>query len=348
MNLTAPHLPPPACSLEARHKWLTLKWVVFIVFLSFAAGSTAALLMVDYFYPLDMSGGAYYFINRTKNINSPALDAAIVREIRYRLVRIYDEARIIQGQFYPETALVAQAVVLNAGGWSVMYAPQIINDVKVKLVGVDYQGVRRVIEKKLVDNVHGLIYLKLEGIGFRAATFVNRNQSLSDLGIWGVNSNWQPLSVRFERTIKSPFYPASEAFSRFELGLEHVGRILLTDRGDLVGFSDKDGLLLPAWIVEAQLSSVLESGTLQKSPVDWQGYMVEGMKAGGAWQEVTGFYIAESKSASQKNRVGKGDIVIKIQGEAVRKDRLAEQLWFAPKEFSVTVLRGGKEMDLTW
>src|SRR3989338_519089 len=106
MSSTAPHLPSPACLLEAHHKWLTLKWVIFVVFLSFVAGSAAALLMVDYFYPLDVSGGAYYFVNRTKNSNTPALDSVVVRETRYRLVNVYDEARIIQGQFYPETALV--------------------------------------------------------------------------------------------------------------------------------------------------------------------------------------------------------------------------------------------------
>ena len=345
MTPPAPHLPPRTCSVSAREIWSRLRWLALVIVLAVFAGATASLFMIDYWYPVDALVGSTAIINRADR-GSPSLDAAAVRDWRYRLVRVYDESRVVGANYYPAGALVGHAVVLSSSGWSVVWAPSLSPETK-SLAGVDVYGIRHPVEKMLAAPESGLWYLKFSGDEFRATTIFGSSEALTPgQALWALNGEWQAVTVG-ARLPRSGVQRATEPPYYYELsGYELAGRVIISERGEMIGVAGDRGILLPAWLIERQVPFLLESGVLDTRRPAWQGYFIEGVREGAVWKELSGFYDTGPSSAGAVSNLKAGDVIVRVNNEPAEKDRLARLLLSAPDEFTLTVIRGGDEVKV--
>lgn len=348
MPKIAPHLPAQACSINTHTRWAHLRWMVAIVAVAILAGSVSALMVVDRWYPVGVNGGTILTPAHDTALNSDPLDPAIVREWRYRIINLYDESKLAHGVYYTDSAQVGQAVIINAGGWAVVRQ----GNASVKAgvtTAVDFQGTRYLIEKVIADNQHNLLYIKITGSNFRATTaFAPATTIASKRIFWGLaEADWRPYTVG-EKELASTngtysIFSEPVHYSLRELGASN--QVLITSRGEFVGFSNDVGTIIPAWTVEYVLPNIITTGAPTLARFDWVGAMVTGARDGNSTKEVIGFYVADIKT-KEISTIKKNDVVVRIQGELADHNRLMEQIISAPAEFMVDVLRDGKTVQL--
>lgn len=346
MTAFAPHLPPPACSVETHTHWTRVKLFALTVLIALLTGLVGALIMVNAWYPTGLSNSTILISNRTNN--NPTLDVSIVRDWRSRVIELFDETKIQQGIYYTEAARVTQAAVVSAGGWSV--APLVTLPSKVNLVGIDYQGHRLAVEKIIVDETHKLIFIKFIGADFRAnSVFAPRSILQPGRTLWGLEHDWQPFTIGQKVSAPASIVSAANdntVFSLLELGA--TNRLLITDRGELVGFTAENQAIIPVWMVGHLLSRLSLPDTEVALPFEWRGSFVESIKDGAENKDAGGFLVHEVLRRNLKvdHAVKKGDVIVKIQNQTVTRDNLAELILSAPDEFLVVVMRGEKNMNL--
>ena len=350
MMKTAPHLPPPTCSVTSHHRWSNIRWFLVLSVIALASGATAALIVVDHWYPVGLGSNTGFILNRGTN-NLGSIDPTIVREWRYRVLTLYDETKLIQGSWYTNQAYLGEMVIINAGGWAV--AP-LTPGVMIKpgtTVALDWQGERFMIERIVPDPDHELLFIKLNGSNFRATTaFAPRASLVPGRGVWGLAaSDWQAFIIgnkEFDATGNHSLFVDPIKFSLRDGGV--ASRILLTDRGEFIGFSDARGHIKPVWTVEFSLPNIITKSTVLLARFDVLGTWVHGERVLETTKEVNGFYVSDIKTKDTGIiPLKRGDVIIKIQGESIDRERFVEQMITAPNEFMVTVIRNKKTIDLT-
>ena len=80
--------------------------------------------------------------------------------------------------------------------------------------------------------------------------------------------------------------------------------------------------------------------------VNWKGWIVNGVEWEGKRKNLNGFYVSEASGLAANKTVKVGDVIIKINGDAVSEQTLAEKIFIAPDEFKITVWRKGTEIEL--
>lgn len=346
MSAMAPHLPPPSCSVETHTRLTRLKLFFLTVVIALFTGMIGALLMVNAWYPTGLSNSTVLVPNRTAA--SPTLSTSVIREWRHRVIELFDATKIQQGKYYTEAARLTQAVVVNAGGWSV--APLMPMPHKTNLVGLDYQGHRLTVEQMIVDEPHKLLFIKFSGADFRAdSVFASPSFLQPGRIVWGLSGDWQAYTIGPKNILANTNVAATldtVTFSLSEPGA--ANRLLVTDRGEFVGFTDTGKTIIPVWMVGHILPQLLSSQAMPFLSFEWRGTFVDSVATDGVNQELGGFLVqdVERRNSKFETAVKKGDIVTKIQNQTVTRDNLAELLWSAPAEFSVTVIRAEKTINL--
>lgn len=351
MKKNAPHLPPKTCLTDSHHRRHDIKLIVYSVLIALASGVASSLVLFNYFYPTVYDNNSVYVrSNRTTASGDlmATLGAAVVRDWRYQIVQIYDEAKIIQPGIYPASSFVGKGVVLNSGGWAVLYAPSWTADKMRHLMGIDSLGVRFPIEKFILDKENNLVYLKFKG-EFRGTTiFADWKNITQDRQVWAVNGEWNTGIISETVDVGNTQLSALKIMSKYSISgySAHEG-VAINNRGDWLGFVDAAGNIIPSWLIEHNIISILNTGDIEKGTVDWRGFFVNGMREGANWKEVKGFYISDSKQIATDAKIGKGDILLKINDELVTKSSLARLIISASSEFNATVLRNGNEVMLS-
>lgn len=338
MKQFPPHLPPPACSVPHHNYIQRIVLFVVAVLSGLVAGTVGALFMISAWYPTGLTSSAEYAAPRT--ITRPVLDSSVVRDWRPRLIAIYDENKAVNKKYFPETARIATAVVVNAGGWSVAPWSSVIT--KATLVGTDYQGQRLKVEHIIPDPERQLVYIKFSGASFRSTTvFANSSALIPGRIVWGGNSDWRVFTVD-EPVVQTGLVPTVAIDKTVYLLREFVqsNQVLITDHGEFVGFSGTDKKIIPVWMV-SQLIPQLTSGS-KNPPVwsfDWRGTFVELTATDQGFEESNGFLVTEIVRGASTQPLKVGDQILKIENQNVTRNNLVELLTFAPKTFMITVLR---------
>lgn len=340
MKKIPPHLPNPACSIVNHNRFMRLKLFIISIVAGLSAGLVGAMVMINAWYPT--ANTTVVVPNRN---TTPSLDSSVVRDWRPRLITIYDESKTVSKEYYLNTARVATAVVVNAGGWAVLPLTKIN---KTNFVGLDYQGQTLRIEEVVTDENLSLTFIKLSGADFRAtASFAERSVLQTGRVLWGFNTDWQPY--RLGQTYHNPRavqngLVVSVAIDPVLYPIEDFGsenRVLITDRGEFVGFTNSARIVTPVWMVGQVLPRLASGQKPALLSFNWQGTFVEARRS--EQGSVDGFLVTDSVPASV---VKKGDVVITIDGQKVTPENLTALLTFAPAEFSVTVERNKILTDL--
>ncbi len=341
-----PHLPPPACSVSHHNYMQRLLFLIIAVISGLAAGTVGALLMINAWYPTGLTVGTQYVAPRTSA--RPVLDSNIIRDWRPRLIAVYDENKAVNKKYFPETARLTTAVVVNAGGWSV--APWSTAFSRAALVGIDYQGQRLLVERFIPDPDRQLVYLKFSGANFRSTTVFAGLSALAPGNlIWGGNSAWHLFTVD-ESLVPSGLITTVLVDKTIHTVRELItpNQALITDRGEFVGFSASNQKIIPVWMVNQIISKLTsETKIVPAWNFDWRGSFVELMASDQGFTQSAGFLVTEVLRANSKHPIKVGDQIIKIDNQNVSSDNLVELLTLAPDPFAVTVLRQEKTLNLT-
>ena len=345
MTAFAPHLPPPSCSVDTHTRLTRLKLFVFTVVVALLTSLVGALLLVNAWYPTGLSNSTILISNRANQ--NPTLDSAVIRDWRSRVIELFDESKIQQNKYYTENARLTRAVVVNSGGWSV--APLIILPAKINLLGIDYQGHRLSVEKIVMDEVHKLMFIKFVGADFRANSIFAPHSALQPGHIlWSLGNEWQPVTVGQKIFSPSPLAATIDSIILPLVDIGAANRLLITDRGELVGFTADNQTIIPVWMIGYILPRLLSQDTAVNLPFEWRGSFLETIKIDDQNQEATGFLVSDvfPKNAKIESVVKRGDVIMKIQDQVVTRENITQLIMSAPDTFSITVLRGEKTLVL--
>lgn len=325
-------------------------WILFVVFV--AALSSLALTMstlvwfAPSFIPDQLVVGTQKIFKEQKE----ELDVVVLNKTKQRLWYIYDKREKIGGRFYPNSAEKMQAVLFSSDGWAIVYAPNYKVGLEKNWEAYDYQGVSYKIEKVFVDPLSKLAYVKFAGSGFSFISFANWNEISTGQAVWNISANTRerfilekPVNVGAEKSyfIWEPqfFYHLSDSFE--------PGSLIITNSGELIGILDSNRNIIYGWMVDSQFASILEKGMTDYSAVLWKGRMAHGfVKENDFIKKVSGFYVDSSSTSMAENMVGAGDLILRIQNRSVEATDLSRQILSAPENFSVTILRDGREFNL--
>ncbi len=348
MVVSPPHLPPPSCRIDTHHRLQNLKWIVFIFAAAFLSGVSAALVTVAWIVPVTEQPVSYFFGIHGKNESNPAveLDSSVMRAIEQRTLNIVSKDKIING-FVASDAVALRAAIISSDGWAVAYFPTGKFDIK-KWQAVDTQGSIYLIDKAEKDAVSGLLYLKVDGQGFRINAFVNWDNIPDNLDVWAMGRRFELVHANL--TDASGDTEINAWSPRFLHKLDSVlpaGALLFGDNGDLIGIAKEDNTVIPPWLVEKQVGAFMGNGKAMYEILPWEGFLVNGVSADGRVVGLSGFYITDVGDKSFKSLVKSGDVLLRINGQAITPELLAKQIIFAPTELTVTLLRDGKEIDVS-
>lgn len=342
-----PHLPPPACRVDTYHRLQNLRWIVFIFAAAFLSGIAAALVTVAWIAPTFVPND-YYNSNRDlRNNNRP--DPLLVRQVKQRVVDVYDKRQKTDKVLYGQKARVVQAGLLSSDGWAVAFYPSYVLGEEKNWEAVDYQGVLYGMTKTIYDPIGRLLYFKLSGQGFRVMSFGN-NASLTNENLWTIDNNGGGKEVvlgEFTAIDSQKIYPIwrPQSFAAISSGAS-AGEFVFGAQGESFGVIDEKGEIIPAWLIGSQIGSLLEKQIVSYHGVPWRGYIIDGVNKDGVWTSLTGFYVADAGGLSKADAVNRGDVILKINGQSISSQDVAEQIASAPEEFKVVVWRKGKEVEL--
>lgn len=346
--INPPHLPSQACRVDTHHKLQNLKWIGFIFVAAFLSGVAAALVTVAWIVPIIQEPTGYYVGNYRTGNDSGFLDLAMARQIEQKTVQVVSQKLKINN-FVGKQAEVTQAALLSSDGWAVAYYPTYFSGLEKDWQIVDSQGVTYGIEKIVYDDTAKLLYIKISGQGFRINSFVDWSGVGDEVSWWMPGSDWQSVAVSRIKNVGEKIVAVNHLTLFYKTNNPDIvrGALLFSSNGDFSGIIDKDGLVIPSWLVENQISSLLEKKKTTYSTIAWRGFWINGVEQDGKVASLKGFYVSELGAKATVAGLHAGDVILKIDGQSVVDHTLAKQIFSAPKQFNVVVWRKGEEVDLT-
>ncbi len=181
---SAPHLPPKSCDIKLHQRFLALPGILFIFGISLLSGFSAALMTFAWIVPPLSLDGVRAIHDGSRSAENNMLDVGVESGIRQRLVSIFDTTKKTSDAIYPESALVTHAALLSSDGWAVLRVPSYRLGREKNWEAIDAQGVQHRIEAAVFDSVSGLLYVRLNGDGFRIFPFADWNEIHSEISVW--------------------------------------------------------------------------------------------------------------------------------------------------------------------
>lgn len=345
----SPHLPPPSSSVRFYHKTRSVGSTLIIVVIASLAGMASALATEAWLLPTMIpEGGVYAFERNRQNGDTATLDPALVNRVEQRVVTIYDRREKIAGAHYPTQSVVGRAVFLSLDGWAVMHVDEFVSGTETLWDAMDYKGSVFSIDEAVVDPVAQLLYIKVKGEGFRVSSIAPWPQ-LPGTHVWAAHADtWYEAEVA--RSTMSPVTENQE-FWRYRpvphmVRAETPGTPLLSTTGELLGFAGQNGAVIPSFFITLQLNSLLENGKVAYEVLGWTGSILPMIQHPVTGQKISGLYITRPNTPGTASTVGRGDIVISMNGVAVDPTRVGDQILALPHEFIASVIRNGEIRDI--
>lgn len=347
MNNNPPHLPPPTCDVNTYHKLQNLKWIVFIFAAAFLSGVAAALVTVAWIAPIIQAPSGFYVGNYRGSGAGDFLDLTIAQQIEQKTIRIINKKLKI-GKLLTKNAEVVRSALLSSDGWAVAYYPSYVVGMEKDWQAIDGQGLIYAIEKIVYDDFSHLLYLKISGQGFRINSFVDWNEVGEAVDWWTPGDSWQPAEVYRLKNLEEKTTAVNHLTLFYKTDTDApAGSLLFSNNGDFSGIINKDGSVIPSWLVVIQIGSLLEKSRTTYPLFAWRGFWVNGVEQDGKLLPLKGLYISDLGSKIINGGPKKGDVILKVDGRVVENFSLLEQLLTAPIEFNLTVWRSGQEVNLT-
>ncbi len=348
MIVHAPHLPPKSCNIKQheRRQWLPV--FILVTIMAFFSGLVGALVTVAWIVPPSPTGQIFYAYQTNRAAETP-LDPIVENQMKERTIAMYDRNKKISGSLYPLGARQGVAILLSSDGWAVASSLGYRAGQENQWEGIDNQGTAHpIVAVRLAANTH-LLYLKFGGDGFHIAPFAR-----PDAIAYGASS-WFFTGDNWKRAIMDGVQPVTtdKTISLGDLAyLYHLaptvgaGDPVITDRGELLGLADDHSRLIPAWVIQADVTNLLSQGTLHRDlwPID--GQFVEGFGVEPGVRGATGFLVSRVGPRLGAALI-KGDLILRLNNEPVDPASASRQVLGLGPDSTVTILRDGKEQDIS-
>lgn len=347
MTQHPPHLPAQTCRVDTYHRLQNLKWIVFVFAAAFVSGVAAALVTVAWIAPIVQEPSGFYIGNYRGAGDGGFLDLAIAQQVEQKTVKIINK-KLKTNKLVSENAEVTRAALLSSDGWAVAYYPAYALGMEKDWQAVDGQGLIYSIEKIVFDDFSRLLYIKISGQGFRINSFVDWQEVNEAVNWWTPGKNWQPAEVYRFKNAEEKQIAANHLtlFYRTDANLAS-GSLLFSNYGDFSGIINKDGFVIPSWLVENQINNLLENKKVVYPGIAWRGFWVNGVEEDNKILPLKGFYVSDLGGKALSGGLKKGDVILKIEGQVVTNYTFVKQVLSAPKQFNLTVWRNGEEVGLT-
>jgi hypothetical protein len=346
-----PHLPRKTKDLILKETYRFVWSVLFLVLIAFITSVAATLTTIAWIAPFSVTDTSYTLRANRASLESAAhIDPMLEKQVRQRLVRVYNTKQKVQNEYYSEAAFVGQAMMLTSEGWAVMYTSNYSRGAEKHWEIVDHQGIIFTVEKSFQDSVSGLVYIKIAGDGFRGdISFLDWNtfdmsESLSSLSLRGV----VPAAFdRLEENSESKQYELwKPRFFHTIVGDVSSGDVLIAENGAFVGFVNSDKKIIESWLISTQLQPLFEKEKNEYKALPLTGYRVEGVVVDDMFENIHGFLVTKSNTKASSTTVGAGDVILRIEGLPFDEVTSARVMLFAPETILMQVLRDGKKLDM--
>lgn len=329
---SAPHLPDK----EEGETTSNLRWFLLVVLLSALAGTASALATEAWLTPNINNSSTNRISIQNSTEQEETLSSLTKEQVEQRTVKVYDKREKIQNKYYKDSFLF-KAVLLSSDGWAVTYQPGYVPGSYNNFEALDNQGVVHEVETAIYDDKSRLLYLNLEGENFRVTSIGNWNQIRSKQPVWVYGDNWnkeilpqkQKVSSRDVISLTEPIYSYSFAKNFKE------GSLIVNQKGKLIGFSGTENNIVPAWYISTQINNVLSEQPLNYEFPEIKGIIIERkLSEKNRTESVEGVYVTQSES----REIQSGDIITKINGKKVEKQKLTRLILTAEEPISISIL----------
>lgn len=314
-----PHLPRKSSSIKQHETMQTLPWILVFTLFSMCIAAAVSTAFIAWYVP----DFVRYQIPTTISNNSNAtlsakIDTLLAKKIAKRQVTLY-QIDITNIEISAKNN-IGYAIVLSSDGWVAFEGtlPAPARSIRV----LDSDGVLSSIETVRVQKETGMTYLKLANIS---------NSMVTALDSWPTNHDMESVWIAqpgdiFESALlskkvavqDSELFTLSGVFTSYEV-IAPDGSIAYSSAGNFLGFIENN-ILIPSWIVAADLPAVLSGEEFEINSVVYTGRMLDAYK-----DPINGVYItqptikiiAASKVQTTSTTLNVGDIIIAAAGQPI-------------------------------
>lgn len=356
----APHLPKGTLTEWQKLRWKRLIWLCVTMVMSAGAGAVAAIWMVQgiaSFFPEANNQTTIVLTNDTTPQDKFTLDPLVSAQVAQRIVHVYDQSKQTNG-YVQKSAFVGQAVVMNAGGWAVLYAnPETVNTNQWRNWRmVDFQGNTYPAKTIIPDAQARVVYVHIDGEGFRGdLRFADADFSEQQDALYAAIGEKiiAPLTITERTNIPTQNRVSFSSLSNVYpvVGPGNTGDPIVNPAGEFVGFLTGEKTLLGAWEVAAQLQSVLKDGALSRSDVSVEVTAVQAQQAVPRAARQVG-YIVESTQGINPSSTSLQfrDVIISLEGKSVEGMDIERRILQANRALELQVIRNNetKTIEITF
>ncbi len=326
---------------------MSLPSLIATVVVVMVASAAATIMAASWVIPSFLTDDTAVYIRNQGTQENPGteqMDTLFAKQMEQRLIPVYDKRKAMGGTLYGEAAKTGMLALLSSDGWGVMYDPAYTTGAEQFWQVVDAQGAVIHIEKTVCDKVSDLVFVKLQGNGFQVFSFLDWRDVDAGVSVWvGGVTPWKKTALDFSR-IMTKEIPVAPHVSFYDYVVTNPPRhsdVIVSEQGQLVGFVDELGNVVPGFITVSHLPFVLTEGVLQQKQVPILGQFVSYQITEKDMTPVAGFYISSLTSPAIKKVLQVGDVMVKINGQAVTKNVLAPLLLTSSDDVLVDVWRKG-------
>jgi len=307
---------------------------------------TASLSVLVWLAPAFSESVITGFPKRGSSVSE--LDPGVSNKVRQRLWTVYDKREKIQKKYYASSATRLSSVMFSSDGWAVAAAANFREGDERMLEAVDYRGIAVDVLRAVKDPIANVVYLKLAGADFPFINFAPPNSLARGNVLWQAGENERSVKLDILSTVSVKSFDISKPHVWFTLPAEFAaGSIFVNERGELSGVADNQGRFIPVWLIQEQYVPILSLGSVKYTGLPLSGFFVEGtVEDEGAFRRAAGFYVTRSPAKSSSSTIGIGDVIVAVSDSAVTLETIARQILTAPDPAMVTVIRGGKEVEV--
>ncbi len=331
-----PHLPAPSSNIKNHEFLRRMKLLAVIIGFGLVSGGAAAMMVFGWLWPYyGGNNGTVYQQTNAGNFASP--DAVVFKEVGDRIYSVFSElSSLDQISYLNQKNKMGEAAAVGSDGWLVMFLKdkKTFNNYK-KWRALSSDNILYKTDAALYDNYTKLAYFKISlasvtstseqsGMQMKVVGFAENLGSGENLEAW-VNNNWHGAQtgelwrgVFFDTHLDSAINYAYDLIG----GPFKVGTLVMTTRGRLAGFVVDNNRLLPYSAVTRVLPQVLSQKKIIYPSFGVAGWFSDEQPIILGNESVSGFAVKDVWSKSSV--LQRGDIILEINGQAVKD----ENLWY--------------------
>ncbi len=291
-----PHLPKkstPLMSWDRVRLWVWFGLGVVSAFVSCIAGT---LSTIAWFAPAEVSTPTIFTFRRERSsfVTTAHIDPLVLQQVQQRIVRVYDRRQKIDGIYYTNESKLGEAILLTREGWAVLTLPNLAIGEEKNLEIVDFQGNIFPVTSSMFDPINRLAYIKIDGTGFRGDTVFADWQHIDvDTAILSIDG-----TLIQEGYIEGMVGKTGESFPIWQNVRDYIlsskltlGSLVITEKGEFVGFVGENHTLIPSWFVSTHLRSVFVTEKIVYESLPLRGQEFLALSTNGRFEERGGFIV---------------------------------------------------------